>query len=801
MEDLWGDLAEMFYQDTQRMSAWRAKIRYWNQSISLMFSYAVSRRKEQQSYHAYSYKNFNTAMIFNYLVVSLRSLMKSKLYILVNIFGLAIAAGCCIVAYYNFHFNADFDTNFTNAGNIYRISSLRDIQGNQKLHGVTPIALGNLIRQNIPEAGKVTRYNYSQVSLKLDDNLFNEEIRYVDADFFALFEFQFLHGHPPSSGDKHKLYISDQLALKLFNTTDVVGRSVAQILSNEKLKPYEIGGVYKEQPMNSSFVDAGYALYDNYFDENSLDENSWQGMTALFVQIDDPSRLAVAKSRVQDFVSLSNKANEDLRVKEFAFDCFRGMAVRDEQADTQQRWTHPAISSTSTNGCVIMAVLIMLIACFNLTNTTLAISSRRVKEIGVRKVMGSQRRQLIFQFLGETSLVCFVAFVLGLWLTSAFLLPAFNSLWPYMKLQTNYFGDSGLLTSMLVIFVATVIAFIQNAQYQRSINLGFDRQVIYAHVTDGKEAELLMNELKEERDIVSIAMSRHSIGWSIGKATVKAGTTEIEADLLGAGDHYLQTAGITLTGGRDFTLNSETDKTQSVIVSEAFVEAMGWHDAIGQKVVMHDTVALYVIGTIKNIYSRGLWRKLEPMMIRYVDKAQCQYVTVSTEAENLPEMYAFMQERWKKIFPNKQFTGRYLDDIVAEGIAVNNNIVKMFVFVGAVAILLSSIGLFTMVSLTIVKRFKEIGIRMVLGASSATIARLINAKFVLVLVIASALGSWMSIFMLEAMMQGIWVFYQAPDVITLGSGVLLLFVIAAVTIGSKIYQVMRMNPATSLRSE
>src|SRR5689334_17971132 len=115
MEDLFGDLDEMFKDDLLRMSAFRARVKYWKQCLSLMFSYAVSRRKEQRSYHAYSYSKFNAAMIQNYLLVTVRSLMKSKLYILLNIVGLAIAAGCCVVAYYNFHYNSDFDSNYANA--------------------------------------------------------------------------------------------------------------------------------------------------------------------------------------------------------------------------------------------------------------------------------------------------------------------------------------------------------------------------------------------------------------------------------------------------------------------------------------------------------------------------------------------------------------------------------------------------------------------------------------------------------------------------------------------------------------
>ncbi|HWA33414.1 MAG TPA: permease prefix domain 2-containing transporter [Cyclobacteriaceae bacterium] len=536
MEDLRGDLHEMFLQDARQRTAFRAKLRYWRQVVSLVSSYAVEKRKQQQAFHAYSYTTFNIAMIKNYLLVTVRSLTKSKLYIAINIFGLAIATSCCIIAYFNFHFNSDFDSNYKNASEIYRVSSLREFQGKQELHGVVPMALGNIARQQ--ETG--TRYNFSNASIRIEDNVFNEAIRYVDPEFFQLFSFEFVHGRAPMKNDKHMMAISDKLAEKLFGTTDAVGRSLSQVLDGDVLKAYEVGGVFREQPRNSSFVDGGYALYDNYFDEvPSIGENDWKNSTTLFLNIKNTIAVNAAQSELQKYVATHNKIRDDATIKEFVVEPLEGMAVRDMENDTQNFWTRGAISKASVNGCVIMAVLVMLIACFNLTNTTLAISSRRVKEIGVRKVMGSFRGQLIFQFLGETAVICIVAVLVGMWLTSAFLLPGFNSLWLYMKLEADYFGNNGILKRMLMILVGTIviagaypafyiskfepvkilkgtfrfegmtslsmvllmvqfvvslvgivcsIAFIQNARYQRSINLGFDEHVIYAKPRTGKEA-------------------------------------------------------------------------------------------------------------------------------------------------------------------------------------------------------------------------------------------------------------------------------------------------------------------------
>jgi putative ABC transport system permease protein len=849
MEDLRGDLHEMFEKDVSGRFPFWAKLKYWRQVVSLMNSYAVEKRKQQQAYHAYSYTTFNTAMIKNYFLVTVRSLMKSKLYIAINIFGLAIATSCCIIAYFNYHFNSDFDTNYKNAGEIYRVSSLREFQGKEQLYGIVPMALGNIARQH--EFG--TRYNFSNVSLRIEDNVFNEDIRYVDPEFFQLFKFDFIQGRAPLKNEKHMMAISDKLAEKLFGTTEAVGKSVSQVLDGDVLKAYEIGGVFREQPMNSSFVDGGYALYENYHEEvPSISENDWKNSTTLFLKINDPTAVRSVWNEMQEHVSTHNKIRDDATIKEFVVEPFQGLAVRDMENDTQNFWTHAAISKSSVNGCAIMAMLVMLIACFNLTNTTLAISSRRVKEIGVRKVMGSFRGQLIFQFLGETAVICVVAVLAGMWLTSVFLLPAFNSLWPYMKLQADYFGNNGILTWMGMILVGTIliagaypafyiskfepvkilkgtfrfegmtslsmvllmvqfvvslvgivcsVAFVQNARYQRSINLGFDEHVIYAKTRTGKEAELFKIELSKNPDITSIATSRHTIGWSVGKTTAESDSKKIQTDLMEVGNQYLKTAGATFIEGRDFINDSETDKSGSAVVSKTFVTAMGWKTGVGNKITLHDSTSVYVVGVVEDIYSRGLWRKLEPMMFRYVDKELCTYVSVRAQAGELPAINEIMDATWKELFPNRVYDGRYLDENVVEAVEVNDNIVKMFGFVGMVAILLSGTGLFTLVSLNVVKRFKEIGIRKVMGASDTRIAALVNARFVIILLISSVLGSWLSMMMIEPLMQGIWAFYQKPGVGTLLLSVGLIFVISAITISTKIVEVARMDPAKSLRSE
>jgi putative ABC transport system permease protein len=267
------------------------------------------------------------------------------------------------------------------------------------------------------------------------------------------------------------------------------------------------------------------------------------------------------------------------------------------------------------------------------------------------------------------------------------------------------------------------------------------------------------------------------------------------------GDNYLKTAGLDLVEGRDFQKDSETDFKESVIITEKLARTYGWDKPIGKEILWLDSVKLYVVGVVKDTYTQGLWRQTDPLMLRFTPQTKYTHILVSTEAKNVVNMNQFMEKKWKEVFPNRPYNGRYMDEEMAESANVNNNIVKMFVFLGIVAMMLSATGLFTLVSLNIIKRMKEIGVRKVLGASVGNIARVINTEFVIILLIASLLGSFLGAFLSDMLMDSIWDFYQSATVVTFIISVVILFSISAMTIGFKIYNTAKMSPVNTLRDE
>lgn len=790
-------------------------------------------------------------MIKNFLLITWRSMMKNKLFIFINVMGLAISIGCCIVAYFNWEYNATFDDHHVNKEKIYRVSSMRTFNDVTKLYGYAPLAMGEAIRQNVQDAEKVSRFNWSGSNLKIDDNIFPAQMGYVDPDFFQMFSFEFISGNPAELKDKSKLFISDELANTLFGTTDVLGKQVTQVIGSE-LKEVVIGGVYKKLPENNSFSAKAFMNFENLFDEDKkLSRESWKDRSSLFVMVSDPMRLEAVSKQIQPFKENNNLVREDFQISEFRLDPFHGMARRDTSDDTPS-WTRSSNPTAAVIAPMMMAILILLISCFNMTNTFIAISSRRLKEIGIRKVMGSARQQLIGQFLGETLFICVIALFVGLFL-GEFLIGAWNSLWDGMKLESHYFDSLGfvffliatlLFTALLsgfypafyishfepvsilkgklkfggtnyftrfllwlqysvsLVAIISAFAFYQNSIFQRDFNIGFQQDgVIIAYVNNQSEFETYRNQLIQNKDISLVAGSKHSVASSIYNDPIKHNSQQVEVDIIDVGDRYLEAMDMKLIEGRDFQKDSETDKKESVIITEQLARSFKWDKPIGKEIIWMDTVKLYVVGVVKDVYTRGLWRPMEPMMMRYTGPENYTHVIVNAPIEKMKAVNDFMEKEWKSVFPNRLYNGRYLNDSLVEATTVNNNIVKMFVFLGAMALLLSATGLFTLVSLNIIRKMKEIGVRKVLGASVGNITRIVNTEFMIILTLASAFGSVMAWFAVDALMGSIWEYYQPATAVSFTFSVLLMFLISAIAVGFKVLKAARMNPVNTLRSE
>jgi len=783
-------------------------------------------------------------------------MMKNRVFILINVCGMSIALACCIISFLAFEYDATFDAVHTNRERVYRVSSVQTFENELTRVGYAPLPLGDVVGKTIPDVRHVTRYLYSGSNFKRDNDLFAANLTYVDPAFFDMFSFDFIAGNPADLRDKTSVFISESMAVRLFGTpTEALGRNITQVYGGA-LKEVKIAGIFREPVANSSFYrreGSAYMNVESFRDEyTEVLPDDWRHETSLYVQIDDKTRVAGVQKQLQAYTENNNRIRQDFKIHEFVLEPFATLAYSDR--DDQVRaatWAAPPLAAII--GSVIMALLILLIACFNLTNTAIAMSTRRLKEIGLRKVMGSLRIQLIVQFIGETTCICLMALILSLGITDmlidgwntmtdnnihltnhylqnpafvGFLLtvllttgivagsyPAFyiSRFEPVSILKgklrlagTNYFTRSllGLQFAISLIAVTSAVAFMQNARYQRAYDLGFDvRGAVVVPVNDRAEFETYRNALQGNSGIVAIAGAKTGIFSERTHEPIRYESATLEADIIAVGDDYLKTMDVTLEEGRDFRKDSQTDLRESVIITRKLADRLGWTTAVGKEIIWRDTLHLTVVGVVRDVYTRGLWHELEPMMIRYTSPDDYKQLVVSADAGDVAAVNAHMAEQWNVVFPNRLYPGRMLVSSMQQVDKLNVSIMYSYAFLGIVAMLLSATGLFTLLSLNIIKRTKELGIRKILGASTASISRIVNTEFAVILIVAAILGGLASATWTSVIMGAIWKYYQSANVLTYCAGTGLLLVIAALTIGYKAWHLARINPVDTLRDD
>jgi ABC-type antimicrobial peptide transport system permease subunit len=499
-----------------------------------------------------------------------------------------------------------------------------------------------------------------------------------------------------------------------------------------------------------------------------------------------------------------------------------------------------------------MAIFILLIACFNFANTSIAAFSKRLKEIGLRKTFGGQRSQLVTQFLFETLIICLLALFVGI-LIAEFLVPAYSSLWAYMTIEltlTEYpffwiflllllfltgflsgvypalyvsgfspvkvlrgvsFKSSGKTSSILLALQFTIsvmalvmgIVFAKNAGYQESLDLGYDRSKLIVVPVPQEYFTSFRNDILGNPRVISAEGTQNHIGFGTYRRPIKDEVKQLEVDVMDIGPGYAQTMGLRLVDGRMFDeLRVAADRSNaSIIVNNKLVEDFGWKNPVGKTVTLYDTTKLTVIGVVEDFYSAGLWEEVEPSMLRLSSSDQYGVIAVRSNSEDLPAVLEYLDEKWKSMGTNYIFGGMLQEDTLQEGKDINESIMKVNIFLAIAATLLSLIGMYNLVSLDIIKRTKEMGIRKIQGASVPLIMYLSGRKFLIVLVVASILGCIGGYYMSVMLLDSIWDYFIDINIGILVAASAVMIATTIFTIAFKIVNAAKRNPVDSLRYE
>ncbi len=799
-------------------------------------------------------------MFKNFLKVAVRNLLKNKVYVAINVVGLGIALACCIVAYVNSKFNWDFDKSHTQLEHIYKIHQVVDNQGDLIEYGRVPMPLAQAVRNDFSNVDRVFRFESHTFTVKdvNMDKIFNTSVCYADEGFLDSFTFPVLSGNLSSIHEIENAVVTDTYAKKFYQDEDPIGKILTVFDDTGMSFNFVISAVVAEPPQNSSVHFEILTAFENRF--RMYDDNvkgNWGSYAQnTFVYFNDPSQAEIFGPMMDKYLDVQRAARPDFTVNNFKLRPMVGNA----EASRTIRWTglRNAMPKEAILTPQIMALLILLVACFNFTNTAIANSNRRLKEIGVRKVLGGTRKQLINQFMTENLTVCFLALLISVGIASI-LVPMYGAMWEGMELKMDLskdfriyiflvvllvftttlaglypslfiskykpvnilrgslsIGGAGSLTKILlgtqytftVIAIFASVAFIQNARYQDTLDMGYNRdQIIGVSLLNETQYQKIYASMQANPNITSIASAKNHIGQGNYGMTFKNQDKELNVGMLDVGIGYTETMDLEIVAGRTFSKELEaSDSRSSIVVNEKFVEQFDWVDPIGQRLYVNDSTTLTVIGVVKNFYLYGFWAPLEPLGIRlkslrFEDDGTYSYLIAKTNINDISQVYNYLETEWNSKIPNKTFAGFYQEESLRGAKEVNQNILTIFSFLGIVAFILSCLGLFTLVSINLIKKTKEIGVRKVLGGEVSHIVFLISKGYFLLLFVSSAVGVTAGYYLVDGLIASIFNNYKDMDLITFIVPSFTIIVVSLTIAGLRTLKAAMINPVNALRYE
>ncbi|HZY78419.1 MAG TPA: ABC transporter permease [Cyclobacteriaceae bacterium] len=798
-------------------------------------------------------------MLLNYFKTAWRNILRDKFFSVIKIVGLSVGLTVCLLILLYTRDEVSYDKFHTNGPRIYRIVQDWGLGESSQKIGITNAIMGESFAHDISGIENYVRINGRTVIVKKDNDIFTEQPLAVDNSFFEVFSFDLKDGDPKTAlKDIYSVVLSESSAQKYFGTVNVIGKNMSIKLADD-FETFVVTGVMHDMPANSSIKTD--MLLTMQFEQKYNDNKDWIGgsLNTFLVLAPgvDPKTIETKMQQVYD----SHTADDIKAASER-----QGRTIKIGLSLQPLTDIHLAKEPGPDNGMVDgsdpvysyiltgIAAFILIIACINFINLTIAQSLRRSKEIGVRKVIGGSRKQLMAQFLAESFTISLAAFIGAIVLTQL-TLPLFNGL-ANKKLELSYLPDwylyggfgalllvtsvlagfypslvlsslqpvkvlynrqtvlgKSFLTKSLVVFQFALAIFLiigtmainSQLDFMFNADLGYNsKNLVRLDIPVSSASDRLpaffKNELLGKPNIVSVA-GRHggrSISgvWANGK-DVTVERNKVDEDLI-------PTFGITIVAGRNFSVDHPGDSTHSVIVNEALVEEAGWtaDDAVGRTITYMDEekTPLTIVGVIKNYHFVSLKEKIGPAIFVMQPSFNYGTIWVRIEPNDVPATLKLLESTFKKGLPFYPYSYEFMDDINAKAYDAETKWRTIIGFASALFIFISSIGLLGLVMLSIEQRTKEIGIRKVLGAALTTLMVLITRQFVILVAIAFVIAVPLGYYAINKWLEGFeyritpqwWIYAIAGGVV---------ITIAWIVTSVQAIRAGMQNPVKSLRSE
>ena len=807
-------------------------------------------------------------MFRNYLKIAIRNLWKNKGFSAINIMGLAIGiATCLLISLYVLH-ELSYDRYHEKQDRIYRVNTDLKFGGAEQKFAVSPDPLAFTMVDLYPEVENAVRFRGygSSVVKKGDRNIKEERIISVDSTLFEVFSLPMIAGNSKTAlVAPQSVVITEKIAIKYFNRTDVVGES----LRFDNSTDYKITGVIRDMPENSHFN------FD-FFVSLSGSEESRRGMWLSFnfntyLLLKKGTNSETVEARFADIFKkfMWPQAKEVLNIQEDDFYKSGNYIRMSLMPVTDIHLRSDRIAELAPNSDIqmvyiftIIAVLILLIACVNFMNLSTARSANRAKEVGVRKVLGSQRLNLINQFLTESVMMSLTSFFIAM-LLAFLLLPYFNqlavkqlSLSPYQHpvllpvllgfaivvgllagsypafylssfqpievlkgklsrgFRSSYFR-SGLVVLQFFISIGLIVATIviyRQLNYIQSKKLGFNKEhVVTIHDTYvlNNNIQTFKNEVLKQTGVVSGTISSY--------LPVPSGRNDNsffpEGEILnekavsmqswGVDHDYIPTLGMEIVKGRNFSKEFLTD-SGGVILNESAVRLFGYPDPIGKKITTYadlTTKALIsytVIGVVKNFHFESLRQNVGALCLILNPSTGLTSFRINTT--NPESTLRTIENIWKKMAPGESFTYTFMNEDFNNVYRAEQRVARIFISFAVFAIFIACLGLFGLATYAAEQRTKEIGIRKVLGATAGNVVTMLSKDFVKLVVIAALFAFPISWWAMHKWLEDFAYRINIGWWVFFVAGVIALL-IALITVSFQAVKAAVTNPVKSLRTE
>jgi putative ABC transport system permease protein len=802
-------------------------------------------------------------MLKNYILTTLRNIRRNKIYAFINTLGLTVGISACLLLFLVIQFETSFDNFHPKKNSIYRVcTAFHNQDGTGYDDGISfPVAKG--LRVDYPQitevasifsnGGQITVDQPNQQSKKFIENNFY----YAETEFFNMFHFEWLQGSAKTSlNGPNSAVLTQATAEKLFgNWKEAIGKTFK--FGNKTL--YTVTGILKNVPANSDFplhVVVPYsALQNSWVKSNLEDWVSTMGGAYTFIVL--PKEWTVEK-----FNKELNSFSKKHKPAEYAQDSYVLQPLKEIHFDERfgnyggHTFSHSLITALS-----LIGIFLLVIACVNFINLATAQAVNRSKEVGVRKVLGSNRRQLALQFLCETAIIVFSATVLAIFISAgvlpflnnllethiefnlfynpvlitfivtlalavtllsglypAFIISGFNPITALKsKISSEMIGGISLRRGLVVlqfaiahILIIGMILVVSQMNFFRNASLGFTKAAIVNVPLVNDSANLtkldyVRNQLRANPDIRNVSFSIGSPSsdnnWTSDfKYNHSAKNTDFSANLKWADPDYFKTFDLKFVAGRPYRL---CDTVREFVVNETLLKKLGVRnpqDAIGKEINFWDgNKKAIIVGVVRDFNVNSLRRPLSPVVMS-TWKSVYQTINIKIKPGTEKSVLPFIEKLWTSTYPDYVYEYHFLDDTIANFYKQEDQLSQLYKIFAGIAIFISCLGLYGLVSFMAVQRTKEVGIRKVLGASVRNIIFLLSKEFTLLIIIAFVISAPIAYYIMHEWLKNYA--YRIP----IGASIFILailgsIVIAWITVAHRAINAALANPVKSLRSE